>query len=414
MWLFAIALPVQALQVEGTPQIIPYQIWFNWGSASKAVTMNDACTEQPITTPEGDYDLRRNNPSAYVRGSTLTIKVKWRVQWGSVSKALVAATGSFGGLSPKAVTFKDGKSDWITMTAVDPLPDSIKVNDVLWTWYYQTNSSGITLIGQSKHTIYTLNKTPLTSLVYLDLVEWTTDWCQGLPDDAKAISDAIINGFAATGVIRYGAAGWDTAEILCTGDGMCGGMKEVFYEACGTQGVHVARSCYILKDADPGAEYKWKSMIIFSPGLGRTEPTFAQQYIREVDTSYPCPRYYGDSSPEDDVELESRRAYEFFAPSDGHCINFLEYGGKIYLYDLSFGTGPWPDTFTSLPQGYKKGVELYDFRENYMNTALDYMRGNVYYDYGTGTCTTSGNLDINSWIIPYDDTEFMYYWSTSP
>ena len=408
------ALPAYGFQVEANPQIMPYQLWFNWGGGSGAITMYDACTITPIRTPEADYDSRRNNPAAYVRGNSLTVKVKWRVLSGSVSQAWVAATGSFGGLSPVLVTFQEGQSDWIDMTAPDPLPDSIQVNNVQWVWYYKIPASPTQRVGRSRHSIYTLNKTPITSPVYKDLAEWTTQWCQGLPDDAKAIADAIMTGFDATGVIKYGSPGWDTAEILCSGDGMCGGMKEVFYDACGTQGIHVARSCYILKDADPGSEYKWNSMIIFSPGLGRSEPTFSAQNVRKVDSVYPCPLYYGDSSPDDDVELEYRRVYEFFAPYDGHCINFLEYDGNLYLYDLSFGTGPWPDTFSVLPSGYKQGIELYDFRENYMNTALDYMRGRIYYDDGGGCTTLGTRLDIKSWIIPYDDNEFEYYWSTTP
>ena len=195
---------------------------------------------------------------------------------------------------------------------------------------------------------------------------------------------------------------------------MCGGMKEVFYDACGTQGVHVARSCYILQDADPSAEYKWNSMIIFAPGLGRTEPTFSAQEIREVDTVYPCPIYLGDTSSSDDVYAETRKAYEFFAPYDGHCINFLEYGGALYLYDLSFGTGPWPETFTSLPSGNMSGLALYGFRTNYMNMALDYMRGKIYYNAGSGCTSLKTNLDINTEIIPYDNDEFKYSWSTTP
>jgi hypothetical protein len=201
---------------------------------------------------------------------------------------------------------------------------------------------------------------------------------------------------------------------------MCGGMKEVFYDATATQGVHVARSCYILKDVDPGAEYQWNSMIIFSPGLGRTEPTFGSQQIKEVNdpACYPCPEYLGAASPDDCIEPETKKAYEFFAPGDGHCINFLEYGGEIYLYDLSFGTGPWPDTWTSLPYGTKQGAQLHDFRVNYMNIALDYMRGTIYYDSGTGACTSIGTkLDVDSDIIPDDiggQPEMRYDWSTTP
>jgi len=396
------------------PQIVPYLIQFNWGYGSGAVTMYDPCTDRRIATPEFNLMSHVNKAAAYVRGSALTIKVKWYVRWGDVSEATVRAAGDLGGLPSATVTFTGRYSGWIPMTAPEPIPDAIRHLNISWQWFYKIGSDSENNSGNTQHTIYVLNKQPLTSPVYEPLADWTAQWCEGLPDDEKILADAILTGFVATKVIKYGGPGWDTAEILCTGDGMCGGMKEVFFDACGTQGVHMARSCYILRDADPSVEEKWDSMLILAPGLGRTEPTFDAQAIREVDEVYPCPLYLGDSSPSDDSNVASRRVYEFFAPNDGHCINFLKYGGILYLYDLSFGTGPWPDTFASLPHGSTSGLELYDFRVSYMNGALDYMRGKVYYSAGTGCTSLETKLDINSGIIPYDNDEFKYYWYTIP
>lgn len=384
--------------------------------------MYDACTKQPIDTPEFDYDSGRHNPAAYVRNKgTLTVRTKWRVLSGSISQAFVSATGSLGGFPPILVTFVNGESDWISMTTQEPLPDSIATTLVTWQWEHEINSSGKQPGLQTQHEIYSVNKTPLTNPVYLDLVKWTTAWCSAVSDtaDDKAIADSILNGFASTGVIKYGAAGWDTAEILCTGDGMCGGMVQVFYDACGSQGVHVAQSCFVLWDAALlSPEFKWKSMLIYSPGLGRSEPTYPEQTIKQVDSAYPCPKYLDDSSTADDVECENHKAYEFFAPIDGHCINFLNYENQLYLYDLSFGTGPWEGTFSTLPAGIKQGMDLYGFRENYMNKAIDYMRGTVNYKNNSfrGKCyyhKTGNNLDIKPSIIPYDDKEFKYYWNTT-
>jgi len=400
------------------PAIVPAQISF---SGAGLITMYDPCTGSPVPKPEFDLFAGRNDPAAYSRAADryVTIQVKFRTLGSPISQAWVAAWGSFGGFPFRRVTFSGGESDWVTFTSRDPMPDAIQVHDAAWLWGYKPPGAPFGWMGITRHRLYTTNKVPLTSRVYRELVEWTTEWCQGLPDDDKQIADAILNGFATTGVIKYGGPGWDTAEILCTGDGMCGGMKEVFYDATATQGVHAARSCYILKDADPGAEYQWNSMIIFSPGLGRTEHPWGSQTIREVNdpACYPCPLYLGTSAPGDCAEAEVRRAYEFFAPGDGHCINFLEYNGQIYLYDLSFGTGPWPDTWTSLPYGTKRGAELHDFRVNYMNTALDYMRGRIYYDDGTGSCTSLGTLDVDSDIIPDEirgQPEMRYDWSTTP
>jgi hypothetical protein len=401
-----------------TPKLIPTKISF---SGTGLITMYDPCTGQTVPKPEWDRFAGRNDPAAYSRAADrhITVSVKFRRLDPSVTQAWVAAWGAFGGFPFQSVTFSSDESDWVTFTSREAAPDAIQVHDAAWLWGAKTPDDPWAWISVTQHRVYTTNEAPLTSRVYRELVEWTTEWCQGLPDDDKQIADAILDGFASTGVIKYGGPGWDTAEILCTGDGMCGGMYQVFYDATATQGVHVARSCYILKDADPGSEYQWNSMIIFSYGLGRTEHPWSAQTIREVNdpACYPCPEYLGTGSPDDCVDVETRRAYEFFAPGDGHCINLLEYDGQIYLYDLSFGTGPWPNTWTSLPYGTKQGAELHDFRVNYMNTALDYMRGRITYDSGTGACTALGTLDVDSDIIPDDisgQPEMRYDWSTTP
>jgi len=396
-----------------TPMLIPQEICFNWGPGSDAITMYDPCTKQPLATPEFVYP-KRNNPAAYVRGNDITVAVKFKAR-PEVASARIGAIGSFGGFRPKLVTFEDGESDWVKFTTREPMPDTIMVHNVAWTWGYKIDdASPWTKIGTSRHTIYAVNKEPLTSPVYEELVEWTTEWCTGLPDDDKQIADAIIAGFNSSGVIKYGAAGWDTAEILCSGDGMCGGMKEVFYDACGTQGVHVTRFCFLLYDADPGAQELWDGIVCQAPGLGREEPTYSPRTCRWVDSVYPCPLYLGDASLDDDVEVETKRVYTFYGP-DGHCINLLDYSGEIYLYDLSFGTGPWADTFDSIPtSGYYQGAELHDFRANYHDYAVDHMYGKVYYDDGTGCGKLGPRFDVRSLIIPDrigTQDQIKYYFS---
>jgi hypothetical protein len=292
----------------------------------------------------------------------------------------------------------------VTLTTKEPLPDVIDAYNGEWQWYFKPLKTGSAIVsgGTSSHKIYSLNKPPLESKVYKELAEWTSTWCSGfISGDEKEIADAIIKGFAADGVIKYGEAGWDVEEILCTKDGMCGGMKEVFYHACATQGVHVTRFCYLLYDADPGSQTLWSGIVCQAPGIGQTEPTFSPRTVRWVDQVYPCPLYLGASSLSDDVVVETKKVYTFYA-GDGHCINALDYHGEIYLYDLSFGTGPWPNCFPSIPKtGYYSGVQLHDFRANYHDYAVDHMYGNIYYNPGTGACSSLGtNFDVMSLIIP--------------
>lgn len=407
-----------ASNIESVPQtapiIFPSKIWFNWGEGSGAITMYNPCTQTSLVTPEFDYKAGRNNPAAYVRGNFITIKVKFELKNLSITDAKVWANGSFGGMLPQTIYFNANESRWFNYTTREPIPDSIRINNVSWTWYYQIGSLPPVEIGKTNHTVYAFNKAPLTSKVYKELAEWTTNWSTGLPDDSKLIADAILNGFNKTGVIKYGSPGWDTAEILCSGDGMCGGMKEVFYDALATQGIHVTRFCYLLNDADPGPQTLWDGIVIQAPGLGRTQPTFSPRTVRWVDYVYPYPLYLGDSSPVDDVAVETKKVYTFYQ-GDGHCVNLLNYSGKVYLYDLSFGTGPWSGTFTSIPaSGYYAGPQLHDFRVNYHDTAVDHMYGTIYYSDGTSKYKIGTKFDTKSSIIPDKidiQDQIKYYFS---
>jgi len=399
-------------------EVVPYQIIFNWPD-SGAITMVDACSQEAVATPEYDADAGTNNPAAFVRGGgPLAMRVKWRAASKDLSKATVWASGGLGGVVPVEVSFVGGESDWISMATRKSMPDGIRSSQLTFHWKYKVGTAGAMDGATTSHVIYTLNRAPTTSPVYVDLVRWTTEWCQVLknPGD-KAVADAILQGFASSGVIHYAtSASYDTPSILCNGGGMCGGMTEVFYDACGTQGVHVARSCYILRDADPGRQDKWASILIFAPGLGNARPTFRLRAIRAVNKVYPCPRYYEDSSSEDDVRFQRRRAYEFYAPDDGHCINFLTTDGAIYLYDLSFGTGPFNNTFSTLPYDLKSGKELAHFRKVYFNDAIDHMRGQISFKTPDAPCAFDAMapyLDVKTSLVPYDPASLALFWYTA-
>ncbi|RJP26634.1 MAG: hypothetical protein C4520_00445 [Candidatus Abyssobacteria bacterium SURF_5] len=397
---------------SGGPQIVPYIISFGWGQDPDQITVKDPCTGEILA-----------ESAAYARGSYVTVKVIFRLRWGTVSAAVVAAKGSLGGLGPELAFFYGGYSQVVTMKTLEPLANTIGVEDVLWTWGYKTYLNPWQKIGSSTHKIYRLNKPPVEPNLYFPLVVWTTDWCDALPEpiNDKAIADAIFQGFVSTGVIKYCGdnPGYTTDDVLCYGEGMCGGMKEVFYDACATQGVYVERSCWELWPSDMFIEFKWYHTIFFDPGLGRDEPTGSYPTVsflemKEVDSAYPCPRWFGEGSGFDDVREETRKAYRF-GLYDGHCVNFLDYEGTLYLYDLSFGIGPIPDTFSTLPMSYEdlSGLELYDFRERYYNDAVDYMEGLIYcYFVDQEECPGhwADILDISPHVIPYEDQELLLLW----
>jgi len=233
----------------------------------------------------------------------------------------------------------------------------------------------------------------------------------------KDILDAIISKEHLSG-LHYGYPAWSVDDILDTGGGMCGGWYQMFHEMAGDQGVFVHDRCYILKnDAADFPEVKWTGIVIKDPGLNNDEPTTSARWWYDVDETYPYPLITVSENDVDDMRKVHEKRYLFYSPNDGHCVNFLLYAGEVYLYDASFGTGPWQDTFDSIPSGHMYGEDLNDFRANYHDIAIDHMRGNIYYSDGSGHESDYRTLDVKSTLIPDlrvpgdpDTYEMHYYW----
>jgi len=378
-------------------QIMVDEISFYWGISSNAIPIKTSKTGLLIATPEYYPIINRNNPAAYVRGEYIVIKAKFKSQ--EFSKVNVKATGSFGGFQEKEVSFQFGISSWIKFTTIDPISEDIKSYNVNWTWMYQNPiSSEWEEFDVTTHTIYALNKKPITRTVWKELVEWTTDWCKGLPDDDKQIADAIINGFVEDDVLRYAVIngfmqGFTTQQLLKYGRGVCEGMMHVFFDACATQGVKTVGLIYQTAH--------WHEVTL-KPGLGNIEPdkSMAQEQTwKLVNEVYPYPCYYGSDNPEDDVDEEYFSAYEFVI----HCVNLLEYNGEVYLYDLSFGMSPSESVFVDIPEnGAYPSEQFPDFRQNYFNVLYDYMYGHIYYRDEEGDLIFDDVLEfcVNTSIIP--------------
>jgi hypothetical protein len=329
MPLTATSVIEQAKYSEGKIGINVDKIWFNWGSQSKAITLEDCETNESLVTPEFDTSAERNNPAAYVKGEYVTIKVKFRSQ--DVSSVLIKATGTFEGVTEKQVVFENDMSDWVNFTTINPIPTRIEIHNISWEWsYYNSSTTEWDLIDTTSHTIYALNKEPITKKIWKKLAGWTTKWCEGLPDDDKQLADVILNGFVNDEVIQYGGPGWDTAELLRTGDGMCGGMSEVFYDACAAQGVKTIVFGFVLLDTF-GLQHLWNGFVCKDPGLGRTEPGLMSYEMtwRLIDDTYPYPSYFGPGNESDDVNEQYMRAYHFW----DHAVSLLEYENEIYLYE---------------------------------------------------------------------------------
>jgi len=251
--------------------------------------------------------------------------------------------------------------------------------------------------------------------LYAPMVEWSCTWATGAWE-VKGVADGCYLHVEDCG-LTYMVLAWYTADMFNDGGGMCDGWNDFFDHLLAAQGFESERYFYGLSpNAGISPELKWASIVIKSPGINLTQPAFPTLYnYRCVDFVYPVPRFYGNTSPSDDVEyFTSQQWYKFSSPSamDGHCINFLEHGGVIYLYDATFRNtlGPYPfaGTFASLPPSgqFMQGSALASFKSLYYNMAIDYHEGNVYYD--NGASTSVGTLDIKTTLFGPD--ELRLYW----
>lgn len=375
----------------GATSVSTQRIKFNWGAGSGAVNLKDHITNAAVPVPEFDLPASRNEPAAYVEGSAITVQVQFHKNAPSTPDQIIAwATSSKGpGLSEQSVDFGGSNdSPYISFTGSQNLKNYIKKNSIVWQWYYKVSATAQPqIMNATSHIVCTTWATPLDDPCYKKPMLWTSDWARYRTNE-KAICDAIITKLPQSG-LKYGIGGWSVDNILDNGGGMCGGWYEMFAHMAACQGVLAHQRCYLLQnDAAPSPEIKWTSIVIKAGGLNQTQPTHAVRTWHDVDAVYPSPANA-------DITDRSEKRYKFNSPDDGHCINFLEYQGALYLYDASFGTGPFANTFSSLPSGSVSGTVLTNFRSNYHDIAIDYMYGNI-----KKNDNTHQYLTIKSTLIP--------------
>jgi hypothetical protein len=210
-------------------------------------------------------------------------------------------------------------------------------------------------------------------------MKWTCEWAAG-QDDEKDICDAIIAGSRASH-LRYGEPlrVRGVRNFLLNRGGMCGEWYEVFQQMAHCQGVFVHRRAFLVdwREDNVTGEARWCAIVICRGGMNQPHPTPAESDFHDSDEQYPA----GNHVP---VVPRRARRYRFLgAPGywwDGHCINFLEYQGHLFLYDASFGLGPIeiqsplpvPDLIN--PVG---GAAIASFKERYLDNAIDYMLGSI-------------------------------------
>ncbi len=380
------------------------EISFNWGKESSAIGLKARVEGKDIAIFSPEYVKNtKNEPAAYVRNAAVTVQAKFEAR-SPLNEVTVWAEGSLGGLSKRIIDFGGTTSSpTVNFTVLKNLPDKIGVNKIVWKWKYKTSTGAVKDMGETSHTVYTTYDTPLSTPVYKELMAWTSDWATGM-GNKKQITDAVINKLWRSG-LTYGVGAWTTGTRVDKGGGMCGGWSGMFADMTAAHGIEVKRRCFILQGDAAPPEGKWVDIVIKTPGLNLSEPAVDPSDWKDVDnkSAYPYPLYLGDSSKKDDITYVTEKRWAFSSPYDGHCIDFLEYDGKVYLYDPSFGTGPFNNTFTSVPSGSMTGTALSSFRKNYHDKAIDYMNGVILYR-ECATCTPTGNpnvrLDVKTKNIP--------------
>jgi hypothetical protein len=215
--------------------------------------------------------------------------------------------------------------------------------------------------------------------VYKPLLEWTCDWAAG-QDNEKDICDAIIRNIRSSG-LRYGQPlrVRGVRHLLLNRGGMCGDWYRAFQQMAHCQGVLVHCRCFLVDWRQmPRGEEQWCAIVICKGGINQAQPTHPATVFHDNDTGFPI------TAPVPLVTHPAQR-YRFWGVpgywADGHCINFLEYRGRLYLYDACFGAGPieinapLPRPDPAVAQG---GGQLSSFKAEYLDHAVDYMLGSLY------------------------------------
>ena len=146
-------------------------------------------------------------------------------------------------------------------------------------------------------------------------------------------------------------------DLLLNQGGMCGAWYQTFQQMAQCQGVFVYCRRFLVDWRQmAGGEEWWCAIVVKNGGLNQASPMVPASTFQDHNGDFPIPA--GTTVP---LTTVTERRYRFWGlPGiwyDGHCINFLEYKGTVYLYDACFGFGsveiqsPLPPDYPAVPQG---------------------------------------------------------------
>ncbi|MBZ4416547.1 hypothetical protein [Myxococcus sp. RHSTA-1-4] len=376
-----------------------YSLHFDHGDTGNgAIPLWDPITDARLGALPEWIREHRAEPAAYVRGSRPSVRVDLLAhhfvpdtfELSAFGPAL-EGPGSLRWVGPHPVKL-ERTAGWTPLPGPvafnRPLPNRIGQHSLELQWYAEwTDDRGAAhrlFLGGSRHELHTTGAPMEHGLpgappagAYLPILRWSSRWCAGL-ENRKDICDAILRGLPETR-LRYGLPAWTVRHMLLAGGGMCGGWTQLFQQAANCQGVTVeGRTLHLVSTRDSGTgEVRWEGMLAAAPGLNQFEPSRLTRFLGRF---HDCVRY--PFSPNEPVELLGRHEarYCFLAgPDDGHSLNFLEEGGRLYLYDPSFRTEavaldmplPEPD---GQPMTLGPGAA---FRRSYLHDAMPWLMGTL-------------------------------------
>ncbi len=357
---------------------------------SPAILLKDPATDEILgDAPEWCAEPTRNEPAAYVRATLAPLRVVFRGDPECDGVYNVGAGGSPVQVEERrlALAFDPatGLSPPVDLVMRNRLPDRVGVHSVTLEWFGRSpaDSPLSILLAPTVHRICTTwrplqarRADRLDNWVYKQLAEWTCEWAAGV-DNEKAICDAIITNLPRSR-LRYGVDEWYVREMLLGGGGWCGGWYQLFQQLAHCQGVFVHRRCFLVDWREqPSGEALWCALVIRAGGLNQPRPTHSASTFHDNDTEYPI------TGPVP-LSIRHEERYRFWGQpgdyQDGHCINFLEYRGALYLYDACFCVRPVKIDAPFSPDDYSilGGANLSSFKAEYLDSAVAYMLGTLY------------------------------------
>jgi hypothetical protein len=339
--------------LEAEPLAV-YSLHFDHGDAG-AIALWDPATDARLGELPEWIHQRRAEPAAYVRGARPSVRVTLLAHHFVPCAFELSAFGpSLDGegtvrwLGPHPVSLEH-TAGWSTLPEPvafnRPLPNRIGQHALELRWYAEwTDARGAAhrlFLGDSRHELLTTGAPMEHGLpgappsgAYAPVLRWSSRWCEGL-ENRKDICDALLRRLPETR-LRYGVPAWTVRHMLVAGGGMCGGWVRLFQQLANCQGVALeGRTLRLVPTHDARTdEVRWEGMLTAAPGLNQHEPSRHTRFLGRFND---CLRYpFSADAP---VELLGRyeARYCFLAGrDDGHCLAFLQDGGRLYLYDPSF------------------------------------------------------------------------------